>query len=158
MDLIYHRATAEDLEVLTRTRVVVLREANGLPADADMSQVEAQAREYYRRALADGSHAAYLVYDGERVVGAGGVSFFQVTPTYHNPSGKKAYIMNMYTAPSHRRRGIAWHTLDLLVGEARRAGAAVSLEATAAGRPLYEKYGFVKMEHEMELPGCAPGE
>ena len=66
--------------------------------------------------------------------------------------------MNMYTAPSHRRRGIAWHTLDLLVGEARRAGAAVSLEATAAGRPLYEKYGFVKMEHEMELPGCAPGE
>ena len=66
--------------------------------------------------------------------------------------------MNMYTAPSHRRRGTAWHTLDLLVGEARRAGAAVSLEATAAGRPLYEKYGFVKMEHEMELPGCAPGE
>ena len=58
MDLIYHRATAEDLEVLTRTRVVVLREANGLPANADMSQVEAQAREYYRRALADGSHAA----------------------------------------------------------------------------------------------------
>jgi hypothetical protein len=26
-----------------------------------------------------------------------------------------------------------------------------SLEATDMGRPLYEKYGFVKMESEMEL-------
>lgn len=29
---------------------------------------------------------------------------------------------------------------------------AISLEATDMGRPLYEKYGFIKMEHEMELP------
>ena len=157
MELIYHRATAEDLEVLTKTRAVVLREANGLPGDADLSAVEAQTREYYRRALADGSYVAYLVYDGEALVGAGGVSYFQVTPTCKNPSGKKAYIMNMYTAPSHRRRGIAWHTLDLLVKEARRAGAVVSLEATAAGRPMYEKYGFVKMENEMELPASHNG-
>ena len=70
MDLIYHRATTEDLEVLTRTRAVVLQEANGLPEDADMSRVETGAREYYRRALADGSHVAYLVYDGETLVGA----------------------------------------------------------------------------------------
>jgi hypothetical protein len=27
----------------------------------------------------------------------------------------------------------------------------ISLEATEMGRPLYEKYGFVKMESEMEL-------
>jgi len=29
---------------------------------------------------------------------------------------------------------------------------AISLEATAMGRPLYEKYGFIEMENEMELP------
>ena len=28
---------------------------------------------------------------------------------------------------------------------------AISLEATDMGRPLYEKYGFVKMNDEMEL-------
>lgn len=36
------------------------------------------------------------------LAGAGGVSFFQVLPTYHNPSGKKAYIMNMYTSGFHQ--------------------------------------------------------
>ena len=40
-----------------------------------------------------------------------------------------------------------------LVREAEGRGVtAVSLEATDMGRPLYEAYGFVAMENEMELP------
>ena len=93
-----------------------------------------------------------LVYDNENFIGAGGVSFYQVMPTYHNPTGKKAYIMNMYAAPEYRRQGIAIHTLDLLVKDVRKQGISqIALEATEMGRPLYEKYGFVKMEDEMEL-------
>ena len=99
-----------------------------------------------------GEHVAYLVYDNGAFVGAGGVSFYQVMPTYHNPTGKKAYIMNMYTASEYRRQGIAFHTLDLLVKDVRKQGVSqIALEATEMGRPLYEKYGFVKMEDEMEL-------
>lgn len=73
-------------------------------------------------------------------------------PTFYNPTGKKAYIMNMYTKPEYRRRGIAFHTLDLLVAEAKSRGiTAISLEATDMGKPLYEKLGFIKMNDEMEL-------
>jgi GNAT superfamily N-acetyltransferase len=73
-------------------------------------------------------------------------------PTYHNPTGYKAYIMNMYTVPEYRRKGVAYKTLDLLVSDAKDRGInAISLEATDMGRPLYEKYGFVKMDDEMEL-------
>ena len=117
-----------------------------------MSEVERESYEYYRRALATGEHIAYLVYDNDRFIGAGGVSFYQVMPTYHNPSGKKAYIMNMYTEPEYRRQGIAYHTLELLVTAAKRQGISqIALEATDMGRPLYEKYGFVTTQNEMEL-------
>lgn len=48
---------------------------------------------------------------------------------------------------------IAMKTLELLVADAKGKGIkAISLEATDMGRPLYEKFGFVKMNHEMELP------
>lgn len=152
MKLQYRRATTEDIDVLTETRIEVLQAANQLSDRTDMSEVREQSYHYYMKALADGTHVAYLVFEKERFVGAGGVSFYQVMPTYHNPSGNKAYIMNMYTAPGYRRRGIAYHTLDLLVREARERGIrAVSLEATNMGRPLYEKYGFVNMKDEMEL-------
>ena len=152
MELEYRKASADDLELLVETRLEVLRAANGLAADADMGEVEEQSREYYREALRDGTHTAYLVFDGGQFAGAGGVSYYRVMPTYHNPSGDKAYIMNMYTRLEYRRMGIAYGTLKMLVEDARTRGiSCISLEATAMGRPLYEKYGFTPMNDEMEL-------
>ena len=152
MELTWHPASIEDLELLADTRVEVLRAANELDDSADLHEVRAQSYDYYKEALANGSHAAYLVFDGDRFVGAGGVSFFRVMPTCHNPTGRKAYIMNLYTHPDYRRQGIAYRTLALLVLAAKAKGiTAISLEATDMGRPLYEKFGFVPLPHEMEL-------
>lgn len=151
----YKRASADDMDELVRTRIEVLRAANKLSNEIDMSQVRQESYAYYKRAIASEEHIGYLVYDGERFVGAGGVSFYQVMPTYHNPSGKKAYIMNMYTVPEYRRQGIAFRMLDVLVEEVRKKGiSSVALEATEMGRPLYEKYGFVPMRDEMEMMIC----
>ena len=153
MEARYKKATIEDLDLLVDMRIKVLRAANMLSEETDMSEVRRCSYRYYKEALCNGSHTAYLVFDGNNVIGTGGASFFQVMPTYHNPCGRKAYIMNMYTDPVYRRRGVAYKTLDLLVRDIRKCGvSAISLEATKMGKPLYEKYGFVKMQNEMELP------
>jgi len=153
MNLTYKKATLNDLKILTDTRITVLRAANKLSDDVDMSVVREESYHYYQDALTNDTHVAYLVFDGDVFVGSGGISFFKVMPTFRNPSGWKAYIMNMYTKPEYRRNGIAYKTLDLLIAEAKCKGiSAISLEATDMGRPLYEKYGFVKMNDEMELP------
>lgn len=153
LNLTYQLATLEDLELLVTTRCQVLRAANQLPENTPLPEVEQQSRAYYQKAFDENTHTAYFVWDGETLAGTGAVSYFQVMPTVHNPTGQKAYIMNMYTAPQYRRQGIAAHTLALLVEDAHRRGVtAISLEATTMGRPLYERFGFVPMEHEMELP------
>ena len=148
----YRKAAAEDIDLLTKTRIEVLLAANGLPGNTDMSEVERQSRAYYENAITGGTHTAFLVFDRDRFVGTGGISYYQVMPTWHNPTGRKGYIMNMYTRSEYRRKGIAYHMLDLLIQDAREKGVSfISLEATAAGRPLYEKYGFSAMAGEMEL-------
>ena len=145
-------ATLNDLDLLTTSRIEVLKAANKLDPSTDMANVEKESYNYYKKALEDNTHYAILVMEDDKFIGAGGVSFYSVMPTYHNPSGKKAYIMNMYTAPDYRRQGIAYKTLDMLVKMSKERGIdQISLEATEMGRPLYEKYGFVKMESEMEL-------
>jgi GNAT superfamily N-acetyltransferase len=114
--------------------------------------VEKQSKDYYLNALNDESHTAILVFDDDEFVGTGGISYFRVMPTFCNNTGQKAYIMNMYTRPEYRKRGIASKTLEVLVEDALKRGIrAISLEATDMGRPVYEKYGFVKMKDEMEL-------
>ena len=61
--------------------------------------------------------------------------------------------MNMYTAPKYRRKGVAYHTLELLIEEAKKRNMSyIWPEATDMGRSLYERYGFVKMNDEMILP------
>ena len=152
MNLEYRKATIDDLELLTKTRIEVLRAANNLDDRIDMSRVERESRKYYENALANNLHTAYLVFDGVDFVGTGGISYYTVMPTFHNPTGKKAYIMNMYTKPDHRRMGIATRTLELLIQDAKQHGiTSVSLEATDIGRKLYESYGFVSMTSEMEF-------
>lgn len=116
----YKKATLHDLDLLTTTRVEVLKSANQLDASADLSVIKKQTHLYYQKAFTLNSHIAYIVFDGSKFIGTGGVSFFRVMPTYHNPSGYKAYIINMYTIPSHRRKGVAYKTLELLVKEAKR--------------------------------------
>lgn len=152
MELTFKKATLDDIYTLTSTRILVLRAANDLSKDVDMAQVEVKSYEYYEKALTEDTHTAYLVFDKDRIVGAGGISYFEVMPTYHNVSGKKAYIMNMYTNPQYRRLGIASKTLALLVADAKNKGIHfISLEATAMGMPLYEKFGFTKTNNEMIL-------
>ena len=153
MELFYKEARLSDIDLLTKTRIQVLRAANRLPHTADLSVVEQESRAYYRESLQNGSHVAFLIFAGEKLAGTGGISFYRVMPTCCNPSGQKAYIMNMYTAPAFRRKGIAYRTLDLLVMKARERGVNfISLEATEMGRPLYKKYGFISMQDEMILP------
>ena len=153
MNLNYRKATLKDIDLLTKSRIEVLRAANGLSDDADMTEVKHQSYEYYRKALHDSTHTAYLVFNGDRLAGAGGISYYQVMPTFRNPSGNKAYIMNIYTRPEYRRQGIARRMLDILIKDAKARGISfITLEATPMGRPLYEKAGFVPLNDEMILP------
>lgn len=152
MNLIYHKAGISNIDTLVNVRIQVLRAANLLNENTNMKNIEKELYSYYKKYLKDDSHIAYLVFNNNEFVGAGDIIFYKVMPTYHNPSGKRAYIMNMYTVPEYRHRGIAYKTLDLLVNEAIQRGITyITLEATEMGKPLYKKYGFVQLQNEMQF-------
>ncbi len=153
MEFIFKKATIEDLELLISSRIEVLRATNELSDETDMEEIRKNSKDYYECALKEDTHSAYLVLREEQFIGSGGISYYSVMPTYHNPTGRKAYIMNMYVRPEYRRKGIAREMLNRLVQDATERGVTqITLEATKAGRPLYEKYGFVPMESEYILP------
>ena len=84
-------------------------------------------------------------------VGIGSVHIRRVPGNFKNPSGVWGYLMNMYTLPEYRGRGICSRILTLLVDEGRQLGiTAFELHATEQGRPVYEKNGF-EIHHEPTL-------
>ena len=58
----YQKATTKDIELLTKTRITVLRAANKLSDDIDMSEVEKESYDYYKDALEHGTHTSYLFF------------------------------------------------------------------------------------------------
>ena len=152
MAFLYHKAEREDLEVLVATRLEMLGQVNKTPEPADLAQVGQSCRAYYMESFEKDIHVAYLVFDREEFAGCGGISFYQVMPNFSNPSGRKAYIMNIYTVPRYRGRGIATQVVDLLVKEAHKRNIRdISLKATDMGRLVYERYGFVPDDEAMIL-------
>ncbi len=153
MDYIFKKAGIEDLKTLVKTRIEILKVINHIDSNADMSEFEENTLEYYKEAFKNNTHTAYLVFDSNKFIGAGGIDYYKVMPSYHNHSGDTAFIMNIYTNPDYRRKGIAYKVLDLLVKDAKERGVEnIILDSTVMGRPLYEKYGFIKINDYMELP------
>lgn len=152
MNLIYKTATLEDIDIITNLRTEFLRLANNFESSKNMNFISGKVREFYLNSFRENNHKAYLVYDNDKIIAHGDVSFYKVMPTCHNPSGRKAYIMNLFTRPDYRKKGIATKLLDFIINEVKsREIRIVTLEATEMGRPLYEKYGFVKLNDEMEF-------
>ena len=73
----YKKAAVDDLDLLVDTRIKVLRAANQLSDDVDMSEIRVQSYRYYSRALCDGTHIAYLVFDGQNLWAPAASAFFR---------------------------------------------------------------------------------
>lgn len=152
MSFEFRKAVKEDLDLLLKTRVEMLKAVGGAPEGADFSEMAEHCRAYYIKSFEKDIHVAYLAFDVEAFIGCGGISFYQITPSYRNPTGMKAYIMNIYTVPKYRGQSIATQIVHLLVQEAyKRDIRQISLDATDMGRPVYERYGFVPAQNTMKL-------
>ena len=143
------RAGAQDVDLLVDLRKTVLIAANKLSADADLSHLDAACAAYFAD---EGKHTTFLALDGDRVVGVGSADYHTEMPTCSNPTGRCAFLMNIYTDPAYRRKGIAARIVTALVEDAKTRGAgSVLLEATDMGAPLYRKLGFVDAKGYMRL-------
>lgn len=146
------RATLDDLDDLVRLRVALLREM-GAVGEAEAAPLAEAIRRYLAADLPAGRFLAWVGADGDgAVIACGGLVFLQKPPSPGNHSGREAYIMNMYTAPAWRGRGLAARLFAAILDHARGAGAELArLHATEDGRALYERGGFRAVGNEMVL-------
>ena len=151
-------ATAADAAVIAHHRVAMFRDM-GVLADADAAALERGSRRALADALSDGSYRGWLVEADGRIVAGGGVVLRPLLPRPGHPAGGcEAYVLNVYTAPTHRRLGLARRLMAQILTWCDDSGVSrVSLHASDDGRPLYATIGFAPT-NEMRrdrTPGAA---
>ncbi len=104
------------------------------------------------RGMADGTYRGWLVEtSGGGVVAGGGVIILPFQPHPIDPRPQRAWVVNMFTEPGHRRRGLARRLVQTMVEWCSAEGMRyLYLHASDDGRPLYESMGF-KSTNEMRL-------
>jgi GNAT superfamily N-acetyltransferase len=143
----YRRMEEKDLEAFMDIRIGQLRE-EGATEDIDLKPY---LRDYYDRHMKDGTFVSWLAVDDGKIVGTSGMSFVEKPPYFSCPTGRIGLLSSMFTAPDHRRMGIAKELLGRVVEDAREYGCGcVQITASDMGVLLYTDFGFKKNGNFMQ--------
>jgi GNAT superfamily N-acetyltransferase len=161
------RATLADVATVARQRAAMFVDmGSATPAIADQLQSETEA--FLRQAIPSGEYIGWLAILSGRsddVVAGAGVQVRRVLPfplpradgRVEVAQGRQAIVLNVYTEPAFRRRGLAHRLMQEVLAWARTARIeSLVLHAAPDGRPLYEQLGFAPTNEMRFMGGRSP--
>ena len=156
------RAQVEDAPAIAWHRARMFQDM-GMVSPVTFDALQNEARLWTERALASGEYLGWLgtpKNQPEVIAGGAGVQLRQVPPHPFRPpregavaKGKHAIVLNVFTEPDWRRRGLAKLLMEEILRWARTERLdQLVLHASDEARRLYEKMGFVATS-EMRFAG-----
>ena len=153
-------ATSADAATIAWHRARMWQDMGEVP-DHLFESLRARSEAQLTHALADGTYVGWLATTAttDVVIAGAGVHLRDVMPhplrrgneTIAIAEGRRGTIINVFTEPEWRRRGVATLLLQRIIDWSREVHLdGLVLHASDAGRALYEKMGFVATK-EMRL-------
>jgi GNAT superfamily N-acetyltransferase len=135
----------------------ILRQRRGMYEDMgykDVPAVDAMlstTASYLARAVADGSFRSWIGSLDGKTAGGGAVLVSPWPSHPYDGQCRRATILNVYTYPKFRRRGVARQLMQAMIAWCRQEEFLnIFLHASKDGRSLYESLGFLP-SNEMKL-------
>lgn len=144
-NIIYRKAEIKDISILTDYRIEFLNELFPNKTELESEKLRDCLNEYFNEALSDKTLIAWLAEYKDKVIGTSCLVIWKAPPSYSGigKSGKRGYILNMFTLKEFRKNGIASILLEKLKEEAEKMELEfVHLHATKDGIGVYKNIGF----------------
>lgn len=141
-----------DAATIAHHRAAMFQDMGRLASIAEYELLREASEQWLAGALENRQYTGWLIEDGTEIVAGGGILVRELIPIPGcYKTGRWAYIMNVYTRPAYRRRGLARRLLQTMLDWcAEQKMDQVTLIASDEGRPLYESLGF-RQTAEMKL-------
>jgi GNAT superfamily N-acetyltransferase len=144
------RATVQDAEVIAWHRARMFQDMGEVSGDA-FETLRAKARARLEEWLERGDYVGWLASPGDKpeiIVAGAGVQLQPILPRPRRDStigeGRQGTIVNVFTEPEWRRRGVAGLLMKEIIAWSKTAHLdRLLLHASEEGRLLYEKLGFI---------------
>ena len=135
--------TLDDVDALVHHRIGMFTD---MGLSIDTPAIETAFRRWLADAMPAGIYRAWVVEDRApdgSIVAGGGITILPWPPGPGSLGTRIAFAYNVYTEPSHRRRGLARMIMDAIHAWCRENGiGAIAINASKDGQPLYESIGY----------------
>jgi GNAT superfamily N-acetyltransferase len=164
--VVLRRATTADTELIAEHRVAMFHDMGAIQPELEPLLLRASAA-YFASAIPSGEYVGWIGHppDDSSPVAGGGVQLRSLLPRPNAAGdglllGREGLVLNVYTVPSWRRRGVGKQIMDTIIAWAAEARVVrLVLSASPAGRSLYEQIGFVgtrEMSYTGQLAADGP--
>jgi GNAT superfamily N-acetyltransferase len=140
-----------DLEAIVHHRRAMFQDM-GYRDEHALEAMSARFRPWLRRKMEAGEYLAWFALTPDSSIAAGLGLWLMDWPPHMVAAGQwRGNILNVYTEPEHRRRGMARALMQIALDwcAANQVGAVI-LHSSPEGRALYESLGFTPT-NEMRL-------
>ena len=151
-DLAIRETQLEDLEEILLQRRHMFHDM-GHRDEAILDAIVCTSRPFIRQSLVDKSYLGWFALASGRRVAAGvGLMLSPWVASPRDPNhARRPYLLNVYTYPEFRKRGLARVlTLEAIAWCRHHGFRTLWLHASEYGRPVYESLGF-EPTNEMKL-------
>ena len=143
-------STLADLETYVAHRVAMFRDME-MGTEEGLKRMAEAFRTQLRSWLVTGQCRGLLLEEDGRAVVSVLLLLKDTLPTPVTPLSVRGYLFNLYTLPTHRRKGLAGHITDAALDLARDLGIEImELHASLEAEGMYQRMGFVPTS-EMRL-------
>jgi GNAT superfamily N-acetyltransferase len=150
LDFVIREGRGDELALVVYHRRRMFEEMGYTDAQ-QLAALDQSSAEFFGQALMAGTYRAWYVEVKGAVVAGGGVLILPFQPGPRDPRPERPWIVNVFTEPAHRGKGLARVLMAEMVEWCRAQGfTVVSLHASDAGRPIYAGMGFLPT-NEMRL-------
>lgn len=143
-------ATAADISTLVEHRRAMLID-NGRADDATMAAMCERFATWVAPLIENATFRAWIAEAAGRPVASASLWLKPLQPGLRGEFNSVPYVLNVYTHPEHRNRGLSRRLMETIIDVCRAEGRPdVELHTSEFGRHLYESLGF-KPTNELRL-------
>lgn len=148
------KSDINDLDQLVRLRIAYLLEDHGTIPKEQLEKISEKLSDYFRRHL-NKDCFVYVAKKESEIISCCFLTVSEKPSNFSFINGIVGTVMNVYTKPECRRKGLAGKLLKMLLEDSEKMGLDfVELKSTDAGYSLYRSLGFedsVSKYHNMKI-------